>query len=137
MKTEIHDNVFRTTVICVDSYEDRVLKGQFSNSFYNNGISFQSTIDFLMKMETMLEEMNWPQSFSSRRTFRTSEEGNKAVFSEPNIREGKLATFSLRILFRQNSSWQGTLYWHEKDQGESFRSVLELLTLLDSALWEA
>ncbi|MBP3332948.1 MAG: hypothetical protein J6M35_02775 [Clostridia bacterium] len=50
------------------------------------------------------------------------------------FKEGALATFSLKILFRQNASWQGSIYWHDGRQEERFRSVLDLLLLIDSAL---
>ena len=47
---------------------------------------------------------------------------------------GKLATFALRILFRQNASWQGSVTWLEGGQEQSFRSVLELVMLFSNAL---
>ena len=47
---------------------------------------------------------------------------------------GNAATFEMRILFRQHASWQGELLWLEKNTRQYFRSVLELITLLDSAL---
>lgn len=49
-----------------------------------------------------------------------------------------LATFQLSVLFRQNASWQGRLTWLERAEEARFRSVLELVGLLDSALaaWE-
>lgn len=47
---------------------------------------------------------------------------------------GAVATFSMRILFRQNSSWQGSLTWIEGNQEEYFRSVLELIVLMENAL---
>lgn len=134
MKSQVYDSVFRTSVVCVDSYNDRILCGRINNEYCPDGISFKSTIEFLLNMEYVLEEMNWAQSFSGRRVFQPVEERAAPTVSAEQIKEGKLATFSVRILFRQNSSWQGTLYWHEKKQGESFRSVLELLTLMDSAL---
>lgn len=134
MRPEIGGNVFRTTLLCIDSYDDRILKGHFSNSYYSDGVPFESTIDFLIKMESMLEEMNWPQAFSIRRSFQNSEEKCATPISKGTVKEGNVATFSLRILFRQNSSWQGALYWHNAKMEESFRSVLELLMLIDSAL---
>jgi hypothetical protein len=134
MSSQVYDNVFRTSVICIDSYKDRVLNGRINNEYYNEGVAFHSVMEFLLSMEYVLEEMNWAQSFSGKRVFQSSSERIAPKLSSEHIKEGKLATFSLRILFRQNASWQGTLYWHEKKQGESFRSVLELLTLMDSAL---
>jgi hypothetical protein len=84
-------------------------------------------------MESIIEKMNWPQSFSSIRSFKNTEEKELSISTE-SIKGGLLATFYLRVLFRQNSSWQGSIFWQEKEKGESFRSVLELLTLMDSAL---
>lgn len=44
------------------------------------------------------------------------------------------ATFVVRVLFRRNSSWQGTVTWKEKRQQVSFRSFLELLLLMQEAV---
>ena len=134
MNTQIYENVFRTTLVCIDSYEDKVLCGKIVNSYYEDSVSFKSTMDFLLKMELLLEELNWPQSFSGKRSFKKIEENTLVTDSPKQVKAGKVATFSIRILFRQNSSWQGSVFWHENSQGESFRSVLELLTLMDSAL---
>ena len=46
----------------------------------------------------------------------------------------RFPTFAVRILFRQNASWQGSVTWLEGNREESFRSVLELIFLMDSAL---
>ena len=45
-----------------------------------------------------------------------------------------MATFKLSILFRQNSSWQGSVLWLEEDSEAQFRSALELVKLIDSVL---
>jgi len=42
-------------------------------------------------------------------------------------------TYVVEIKCRQNHTWQGTIQWVEGKQTISFRSVLELLKLLDSA----
>ena len=65
---------------------------------------------------------------------RTDRETETEAGKSADPRRGALATFRLRILFRQNSSWQGFVSWVEGRQEESFRSTLELLMLLDSAL---
>ena len=45
-----------------------------------------------------------------------------------------LATFKVKVLFRQNASWQGKIEWIEENMETSFRSVLEFVKLIDSAL---
>ena len=47
------------------------------------------------------------------------------------------ATFSVRIHFRQNASYQGELYWIEKKQKINFRSLLEMIMLMQEAMDEA
>ncbi|MDD3218024.1 MAG: hypothetical protein PHC41_03720 [Lachnospiraceae bacterium] len=43
-------------------------------------------------------------------------------------------TFILKIRYRENATWQGSLTWVEERREKSFRSVLELLKLIDGAL---
>ncbi|MBQ2819515.1 MAG: hypothetical protein IKM67_05230 [Clostridia bacterium] len=50
------------------------------------------------------------------------------------MRKGRLATFSIRLMFRQNASWQGSVSWLEGSSEETFRSALELIFLMKSAL---
>lgn len=45
-------------------------------------------------------------------------------------------TFVLKIMNRQNSTWQGTVTWVEENKTQNFRSALELLKLIDGALDE-
>ena len=84
MTQRFRGNEYRTTVICVDSYQNAVLTGRFYNPACKEEIRFQSLSQLLVKM--------------------------------------------------QDASWQGSVTWLEQGQEESFRSVLELILLLDSAL---
>ncbi len=126
-------NECRTTTVCVDSYEDGVPKGRFSNPYYDQWIPFQSLTQFLTKMEHSMDEMAFPRSFTEHRSFApvpTMPEHE----ADGQLSQGEQATFAIRILFRQNSSWQGSVTWLEGRQEESFRSVLELILLMDNAL---
>ncbi len=42
-------------------------------------------------------------------------------------------TFLVKILYRQNHSWQGEVIWAETNERKYFRSALELIRLIDSA----
>jgi len=134
MRELSYGNRYRLTIVCIDSYENGVLAGRIYNPFCEEGIAFHSTIGFLKKMDSMLEKMNFPQSFSVNRVFRPIQTEEAVTVPGAGPRNGKLATFSISILFRQNASWQGAVSWLDEGREESFRSVLELLLLLDSAL---
>ena len=43
-------------------------------------------------------------------------------------------TFEIEVKFMQNATWQGHIHWAEKSRKQSFRSVLEMLKLMDEAL---
>lgn len=129
-------NEYRTTVVCVDSYEQSVLTGRLYNPYLSEGRSFSSVMEFLRMMEDLLNGMNFPQPFTSIRSFQKSQEHEQSGPPEHQPQEGKVGTFSVRVIFRQNSSWQGSVSWLEKGAEDSFRSALELLLLMDSALRE-
>jgi len=134
MQEKKWENEYRTTMVCIDGYEDHVPKGRFYNPHYAEGIRFHGVVDLIKKLENMLDQMQFPQSFSLVRRF--SEARPAAAERSPaemKPHNGELATFAVRIFFRQNASWQGSVLWVEGDREESFRSVLELIFLLDSA----
>ena len=128
-------NEYRTTVVCVDSYEKSVLAGRFYNPGCGGGQPFESLMQLLVRMEHMLDEMRQPQSFTAARTFGAPPpEPAGEPLPDALGQEGKLATFAVRIIFRQNATWQGSVSWLEGGKEENFRSVLELVLLMDSAL---
>ena len=54
------------------------------------------------------------------------------------VRQGreKDNTFIVKIVNRQNETWQGSVTWTEKQKVQNFRSALELLKLINGALEE-
>lgn len=137
MRTVPAMDEYRISTISVDSYENAEPRGRLANPFYEEAQSFESLTQLLKQVEAVLELTNRPQSFTDRRSFALSTEplGNSPPAGPAG--RGRLASFSLCIRFRQNSSWQGSLHWLEKGLKQNFRSVLELIFLMDSALQRA
>lgn len=131
---KICGDLYRRTVLCIDSYEESNPAGRIYHSHCQNGISFRSLTQFLLQMEELLNDMDYPQAFMTPRCFGEPKSIHTAGLTAAAERQGQLATFQIRILFRQNASWQGSILWQETGQTHSFRSVLELIRLLDSAL---
>lgn len=48
--------------------------------------------------------------------------------------KGKMATFVVHVMYRQHSTWQGSVTWAETGKKANFRSALELIKLMDSAV---
>ena len=115
--------------MCVDEYQDSILSGRLYHPCLSEGDSFRSLMEFFRKMEDLLDGMQFPQSFTAVRSFsdpplRTGRPPGA------DMREGRCATFAVRVLFRQNASWQGSVSWLEGSREESFRSALELAFLM-------
>ena len=49
-------------------------------------------------------------------------------------RHGDLGSFIIRVQHRQNSSWQGRITWMEQDKTIYFRSIWEMIELIESAV---
>lgn len=124
---------YRNTLVCIDEYQDGIPSGRFYNPSCTEGKSFRGIMEFLSSMEDVLESMDFPKAFTVTRSFTDSRPGG-ADPPGSSERTGKQATFALRILFRQNASWQGSVTWLEGKKEQSFRSALELVLLMNSAL---
>ena len=123
----------QTMLVCVDSYENGVPRGQM----YLPGQPverFESLSQLLLRGERLFEQSGGVQSYTTPRIFALAKPLEPAPCAATELTRGNAATFEMRILFRQHASWQGELLWMEKNTRQSFRSVLEMITLMDSAL---
>ncbi len=128
----------RTFAICVDSYEQSVMTGQFyCFGQQEEAETFHSLPQLMLGMEQWLNESQYPQSFTARRSFSPIQDGKPDGQIVPQAQRGKLGTFVVKILFRQHASWQGLVTWMEGRGEQAFRSALELFLLMDSALKQA
>lgn len=135
VKAQMFCDPAKMYVVCVDSYNDKILEGRIYNVLRDSSVPFKSAVDMLVKLEMLLDEAKLVQSYSIKRVFAPNMASGSLV-QAGSVEDGKLATFSLKILFRQNASWQGSVLWCDENSEESFRSVLELLMLMDNALSE-
>lgn len=130
-KRWVHES--RKTLVCIDSYHKGIPEGRIYNA-YADSESFESLSQFLIKMEAMLDELQLPQSYTATRSFGLTENIPDNGLPVSNVRKGRKATFEVQVIFRQHTSWQGTVIWLDEQMEQSFRSVLELIILMDSAL---
>lgn len=131
---KLSGETYRKVHLCVDSYESGVMKGRYYNQgAKGGGGTFESFVQFLREMEAVFDSLNFPQAFTAKRTFAPMPEPSAGEESGPGPQMGRRGTFVCRVLFRQHTSWQGSVTWIEKNSEQTFRSVLELILLIDSA----
>ncbi|MET0015688.1 hypothetical protein [Oscillibacter sp.] len=132
MGEKLLENQYRDTLVCIDSCADGVYTGRLINLGLPKPIMFHGVMQFLLEVEELLDDMRFPEPFVQTRSFAMT--AKPPANTAQDTAHGCLATFNLRVLFRQNASWQGSVQWLEGRQEESFRSALELLLLMNSTM---
>lgn len=126
---------YRSLVICVDSYENRQMRGHLCHCSFEQHKRFDNLMQLLLLIEQTIEEIDYPAASMQKRVFRKTD-ANLILPPYCDLKDatGDLSTFRVRVLFRQNASWQGTVCWLEGGCEETFRSALELILLMDNAI---
>jgi hypothetical protein len=102
---------------------------------------FASSIwEMLKSMESDLSANKFPQSVVQYRAWGAGKapgrkQGNSGFqgFRAGPLPESGKPTFVIRVLYRQNATWQGSIQWIEASQARQYRSMNELLSLMDEA----
>lgn len=118
-------------IVRVYSYEERCPKGTLSGPRFSVPVAFSSLTQLLMVIEGVMDRSNSPQRSEDPRTFRHT---GPQIQPAGHNGDKPLATFRVNVMFRQNASWQGALVWADQAMDAQFRSALELIRLMDSAL---
>jgi len=128
-----HD--LKKSVVKVYDYREMNISGLIINPYYTDEVHFGSTTMLLKLLDQLQDEISFPEKSMQPRTFSADVTHSTAeAQKEPEKKRKTLASFEINILFRQNASWQGSVVWMEKDASTEFRSVLELIFLIDSVL---
>lgn len=127
----------KTCYINVDSYDNKQLTGTVYNPFYKCSKPYSSLTELLFLMEQLFDELFIPKTKNDIRSFRKTNIKPSTWADDPRLTvetSGELATFKVDVLFRQRASWQGIICWMDESVEECFRSTLEMIELMDSAL---
>lgn len=131
--------------ICVDKITDGEHSGVMWHLYQDLPVAYNNTMDLLRKMEQFFDEWNFPQSSTISRSFHNGKNiqerprDKKEAAARMDVQDllkkkGEEATFIVHVKFRQNATWQGEVIWADKKEKRCFRSALELLKLMDSAM---
>lgn len=129
--------------ICINKIIDGNAKGKFYNCYSKHPVYFEDIVSLFFQIDDLFNKINFPEastitrSFFNNNTQALGKEFKKYMTSqEVTEQKGSKATFVVNVQFRQNSTWQGSVVWVDKNKTKNFRSALELLKLMDEALSE-
>ena len=130
--------------LCIDRNQDGEIGGRIYSRYSREPENFDNIVQMIRNLEAFYNRISFPQSSMQLRGFAKeeeedtgkSEDARKLLDADPLFNnKGEQVTFLLAVRFRQNATWQGEIYWVEEKKEEKFKSVLELLILIDNALF--
>ena len=128
--------------------ENGLIIGELHSKYLPAPYEFFDLMQMIEKMDEIFDDKRFPEAFLSPRILNPAKtEAKGKSFAEraevtkdmkktieQTSQNGKKCTFEISVKFRQNATWQGTILWIEKNLKQNFRSVLEMLKLMDEAL---
>lgn len=139
-------------ILCIESTENYELAGYVVCRYMPEKMNFYSVKEFFNITEKYFESINFPQSYFLFRSFDSS--GTKKIVpiakqrntiqdfipffdnEEMDSFRGKIATFEVEVRFRCNAAWQGVVFLKETGLRQEFRSLLELIRIIDFTISE-
>lgn len=108
-------------LVAVTEYQDGIMKGILRHPQLEEPAPIQSLTQLILILDSLLDLEECPDQ-------------PLPLVRPITEEENTIATFRIQVLFREFYSWQGRLIWKEQDQEASFRSVLELMQIMDEIL---
>lgn len=151
MGNELYIGASNGIVLCVDGLNQQGCFGCFYHAYTRDAVKFPSLGEMLFRMEAFFDGLNFPRRGNSERSFAETEltghggdrgahaqERKEKIMSDQELlgRHGQQETFIVRVQHRQNNTWQGRITWADKNKTLAFRSIWEMVHLMESALYE-
>ena len=127
--------------ICVDELGEGGIRGRVVSRRLTEPMPFSDVGHLLLQLEEVFDRQNFPQAFERRRTFGARQEESSLPLAqtleqgmdpeEVARAAGQVTTFDLYVITRRNTTWQGFVDWLDGSPRSHYKSVLELLPLID------
>jgi len=130
--------------VCIDQMKDGDYSGSIWNQYEETARSFTGSMELVQRIDRLLDELHFPERATMPRSFDGEVETYNAAprLTQSQVMEmgalaekrGRIATFIVRVKYRQNATWQGEAMYVEKAQKADFISALEFIRLIDEAV---
>lgn len=105
-----------TFLVSIESFEDGAMRGVLDSVGMTAPARFNSLPSLIIMIDNILDQQ---------------EEALQPVIRQ--IDPSFVPTMELEVLFRHNHTWQGRVRWDSGQKQATFKSVLELLIILEMA----
>ena len=129
--------------ICIDTVDNNDVSGRLYHYYKKEPVPFYSIVELIRVMEELYNEIGFPQASTKLRQFVEDEvqrpygvkRPDRVITPEQLLEpNGEKGTFITQVKYRQNSNWQGEVYWVEKQEVLKFLDVLTFIKQIDKTL---
>lgn len=129
-------------IVCISRRNGWDFTGDLFHAYQTVPTPFSDLGQMTLLMEKLFDELQFPHPgtnersfFPQNKPFLSHQERTKVMSDEQLLQKhGDIGTFIIRVQHRQNSSWQGRITWMEADKTIQFRSVWEMIKLIENAV---
>lgn len=142
--SNIYIGVPNGVVMCFDEiYGHGQYRGRLYHRYHKGAIEIASSLQLVQTMEHLFDEIQFPRPNVKDRSFTEDSsaqvrrhEEKERVMSDKDIlsNHGDIGTFIIKVQQRQAGTWQGRVTWVDRNKTVRFRSILELIKLMESGI---
>lgn len=140
-QTQINISMPNLINICVNERMHGEISGEIYHCYEKEPMLFSNVVEMLRKIEDLFDRICFPQASTKTRSFYETPPAGRTIRPEKVVMQqdviqyrGTVGSFVTCVKFRQNSTWQGELFWMEKGIKRQFANTLDFIKILDSAL---
>lgn len=127
--------------LCIHKVENKEAFGEVYSPLFKEPLIFQSFTEMLLKVDSLFDQIGYPQAFEEKRTFTKRSVGTRSYAASPDIMQdvkkieayyGQQYTIEVRVESRRKANWQGNIFSilsgeRQKKYVAHFSSEMELL----------
>lgn len=138
----IYRDAVNNIFLCVDKNYNGLMEGRLYHGYQKDGVFFTGYEKIIRVAEELFNALGYPfmgtndRDINGRSYYHRRKKGVARILEDDELMEkhGDMGTFVVQVQHRQNSSWQGRVTYLEENKSAYFRSVLELIKMIDGAL---
>lgn len=135
--------------IALLSYENGVVCGDLHSPVLKKSIQFHNLTELILIMDQIMQDFNIPPEDGKHRSFTSPNKSIHIRLNYQDLRQDNFEKylnrslmypkkskdiFMVKVMYRQNNTWQGKITWLKTNRTRFFRSELELANLIYSVI---
>lgn len=128
--------------VCVNDIQGGEISGKIYYCYAQDPVPFQSMAEMVLTLDGIFDDLEAPAAEPPRKTLKPVVPKEKEAlrychdFKDFEISSGEKFSFFIKIRYRRNVSWQGSVHFSGDKCIYQFRSVLELMGYLTEKVGE-